>query len=50
MLSAADWIEVVGEGDACESGLQLAEELQPDMVLLDIRMPGMDGLACLDAD
>ena len=48
MLSAADWIEVVGEGDACESGLKLAEELAPDMVLLDIRMPGLDGLACLE--
>jgi DNA-binding NarL/FixJ family response regulator len=48
MLSAADWIEVVGEGDACESGLKLAEDLAPDMVLLDIRMPGLDGLACLE--
>ena len=48
MLSAADWIEVVGEGDSCESGQKLTEELQPDMVLLDIRMPGMDGLACLE--
>jgi DNA-binding NarL/FixJ family response regulator len=48
MLSAADWIEVVGEGDSCESGMKLAEELNPDMVLLDIRMPGVDGLACLE--
>jgi len=48
MLSAADWIEVVGEGDSCESGQKLVEELAPDMVLLDIRMPGMDGLACLE--
>jgi DNA-binding NarL/FixJ family response regulator len=48
MLSAADWIEVVGEGDSCESGLKLADELEPDMVLLDIRMPGLDGLACLE--
>ena len=48
MLSAADWIEVVGEGDSCEAGLKLADELQPDMVLLDIRMPGLDGLACLE--
>jgi DNA-binding NarL/FixJ family response regulator len=48
MLSAADWIEVAGEGDSCEAGLKLAEELQPDMVLLDIRMPGLDGLACLE--
>jgi DNA-binding NarL/FixJ family response regulator len=48
MLAAADWIEVVGEGDSCQSGLKLAESLRPDMVLLDIRMPGMDGLACLE--
>ena len=48
MLSAADWIEVVGEGDSCESGLKLTDELEPDMVLLDIRMPGLDGLACLE--
>lgn len=48
MLSAADWVEVVGEGDSCEGGLKLAEELSPDMVLLDIRMPGLDGLACLE--
>jgi DNA-binding NarL/FixJ family response regulator len=48
MLSAADWIEVVGEGNSCESGLQLVEELDPTMVLLDIRMPGLDGLACLE--
>ena len=48
MLSAADWIEVVGEGDSCESGLKLAEELEPNMVMLDIRMPGLDGLACLE--
>ncbi|MGA3057739.1 MAG: response regulator transcription factor [Candidatus Limnocylindrales bacterium] len=48
MLAAADWIEVVGEGDSCQSGLELAQSLQPDMVLLDIRMPGMDGLACLE--
>jgi DNA-binding NarL/FixJ family response regulator len=48
MLAAADWIEVVGEGDSCQSGLKLAESLRPDMVLLDIRMPGTDGLACLE--
>ena len=48
MLSAADWIEVAGEGDSCEAGLKLAEELQPDMVLLDIRMPDGDGLSTLE--
>ena len=48
MLSTADWITVVGEADDCASGLAAIERLQPDMVLLDIRMPGKDGLACLD--
>ncbi len=48
MLSAADWIDVVGEGGSCEAGLDLIAELEPDMILLDIRMPGIDGLACLE--
>ena len=48
MLSTADWIEVVGEGDGCATGLALVEQLDPDIVMLDIRMPGVDGLACLD--
>ena len=32
-----------------QPGLGEIERLQPDIVLLDIRMPGMDGLACLEA-
>ncbi len=48
MLSTADWIEVVGEASDCESGVSLVRSLRPDIVLLDIRMPGTDGLACLD--
>lgn len=48
MLAAADWIDVVGGADGCEAGLELATRLKPDVVLLDIRMPGMDGLMCLD--
>ena len=47
MLSTADWIEVVGEADGCEPGLVQIERLRPDIVLLDIRMPGLDGLQCL---
>ncbi len=40
-------IEVVAAvGDGAE-GLVLAEQLRPDVVLLDMRMPGMDGLAVL---
>lgn len=40
-------IQVVGSlGDGHE-GMRLAHELAPDVVLLDMRMPGMDGLAIL---
>ena len=48
MLSTADWIEVVGDVDSCRAGLSAVEQLRPDIVLLDIRMPGTDGLACLE--
>lgn len=36
---------VVGEAADGEAAVKLAEELKPDLVILDIVMPGMDGLA-----
>jgi DNA-binding NarL/FixJ family response regulator len=48
MLSTADWIEVVGDADDCAGGIAAVERLKPDIVMLDIRMPGVDGLACLE--
>ncbi|WP_135549217.1 response regulator [Paenibacillus cymbidii] len=43
-----DWnaygIEIVGEAGGGEAGLQLAEQLRPDIVLTDVKMPGMDGI------
>ena len=40
-IEGAEW---VGEAADGESALQLTGHLHPDLVLLDIRMPGLDGL------
>ncbi len=45
LLNAQDGVEVVGEADDGEEALRLATELLPDVVLMDIRMPVLDGLA-----
>jgi DNA-binding NarL/FixJ family response regulator len=45
LLDAQDDIEVVGEAGDGEEALRLAAELTPDVVLMDIRMPGVDGLS-----
>ena len=45
VLDAADGIEVVGEaGDGAEA-IAETERLRPDVVLMDVRMPGVDGIA-----
>jgi DNA-binding NarL/FixJ family response regulator len=45
LLDAQDGIEVVGEADDGREAVQLAKELRPDVILMDIRMPVLDGLA-----
>ena len=47
-IEAVDDMEIVGEADSGAAVLPLVERTRPDVVLLDVRMPGMDGLACLE--
>jgi DNA-binding NarL/FixJ family response regulator len=44
LLDAQEDIDVVGEADDGEEAVRLSLEHAPDVVLMDIRMPGMDGL------
>ena len=44
MLCELDEADVIGEAGTGEQALQRTVELAPDVVLLDVRMPGMDGI------
>ena len=47
MLADTEDVEIVGEASNAGETVELVTLLQPDIVLLDIKMPGMDGLRLL---
>ncbi|HEU4974899.1 MAG TPA: response regulator transcription factor [Baekduia sp.] len=44
LIAATDGFAQVGEAGSGREALQLTADLDPDLVLLDVRMPGMDGI------
>jgi DNA-binding NarL/FixJ family response regulator len=44
VVELADGFEIVGEASNGEASLVMVPELTPDLVLMDINMPGIDGL------
>ncbi|MFE9814744.1 response regulator transcription factor [Streptomyces sp. NBC_00236] len=49
MLGGAEDIDIVGEGADGSEAAELVDRLRPDVVLMDIRMPVMDGLTATEA-
>jgi DNA-binding NarL/FixJ family response regulator len=49
LLTLEDDIEIVGEASDGNEVVQVIQQTKPDIVLLDLRMPNMDGLAALQA-
>jgi len=45
LLSDESGLDVVGQAADGREGVRLATELRPDVVLMDLRMPGLDGVA-----
>ncbi len=48
ILETTDEIEVVGEAKDGAECLRLLPELKPDVILMDLQMPGMDGITAID--
>ena len=46
IIEKTEGFDLVGEAESGETGLSLAETLSPNIVFLDIEMPGMGGIEC----
>ncbi|MBX3594876.1 response regulator transcription factor [Sphingomonas sp.] len=49
LLCVAPDVEIVGEADSGEAALSMCATMSPHIVLMDLRMPGMGGLAATEA-
>jgi CheY-like chemotaxis protein len=43
ILAGASWIEVVGEASHGEEAVEMARSLEPDVIVMDLTLPGIDG-------
>jgi two-component system LytT family response regulator len=48
-LQSVEWIQIVGEARTGPDAVRLIQKEEPDLVFLDVRMPGLTGLQVLDA-
>ena len=48
LIALDNSLQVIGEASNGEQGVELAKQLDPDLILLDLNMPGMNGLDTLD--
>ncbi len=44
VVGATSGFELVGEAESGEQGVEMAAELRPDLVLMDVNLPGIDGV------
>jgi DNA-binding NarL/FixJ family response regulator len=44
VIDVTDGFEVAGEAETGEDGVSMAADLSPDLVLMDVNLPGIDGL------